>query len=160
MLTNSLIWEVASASMHWLIADEISARIRKARIAFANLRHLWSRRDIPLPTKKRVYCSAVCSVLLYGSETWPLRVEDMKRLAAFNHRYLCSISHVRWYNRVSNTVVRRRMLGKEGKSIDEAMELYRLRWLRKMLCMPNHRLPRHWAMLVDIGSGKKRASGG
>ncbi|VDP37568.1 unnamed protein product, partial [Schistosoma mattheei] len=52
-----------------MVSDEISARIRKARLASANLRHLWRRRDIRLPIKGRLYCAAVRSVLLYGSET-------------------------------------------------------------------------------------------
>ncbi|VDP49657.1 unnamed protein product, partial [Schistosoma mattheei] len=51
-----------------MVCDEVSARIQKARLAFANLRHLWSRRDIRLSTRGRVYCAAVRSVLLYGSE--------------------------------------------------------------------------------------------
>ncbi|VDO73851.1 unnamed protein product [Schistosoma margrebowiei] len=63
-------------SPNGLVCDEISARIRKARLAFANLRHLWRRRDIRLSIKGRVYCAAVRSVLIYGSETWPSRVED------------------------------------------------------------------------------------
>ncbi|VDP36963.1 unnamed protein product [Schistosoma mattheei] len=58
-------------SLCGLVCDEISARIQKARLAFANLCHLWRRRDIRLSTKGRVYCAAVRSVLLYGSETWP-----------------------------------------------------------------------------------------
>ncbi|VDP54751.1 unnamed protein product [Schistosoma mattheei] len=49
----------------------MSARIQKARLAFANLRHLWRRRDVRLSTKGRVYCAAARSVLLYGSKTWP-----------------------------------------------------------------------------------------
>ncbi|VDP40744.1 unnamed protein product [Schistosoma margrebowiei] len=59
-----------------LVSDEISARIRKARLAFANLRHLWRRRDIRLSINGRVYCTAVRSVLFYDCETWPLSVED------------------------------------------------------------------------------------
>ncbi|TNN05293.1 polyprotein, partial [Schistosoma japonicum] len=38
-------------SPNGLVSDEISARIHKARSAFANLRHLWRRRDIRLMTK-------------------------------------------------------------------------------------------------------------
>ncbi|VDO55976.1 unnamed protein product [Schistosoma margrebowiei] len=64
-----------------LVSDEISAQIRKARLAFANLRHLWRSRDIRLPIKGRVYCAAVRSVLLCGCETWPLR-EDTHLLAS------------------------------------------------------------------------------
>ncbi|VDP78322.1 unnamed protein product, partial [Schistosoma mattheei] len=67
-------------SPNGLVSDEISARIRKARLAFANLRHLWLRREIRLSIKGRVYCTAVRSVLIYGSETWPLRVEGSRML--------------------------------------------------------------------------------
>ena len=102
---------------------------------------------------------AVRSVLFYGSENWPLRVEDMKRLAAFDHGCLRSISHIRWYNKVSNTEVRCTVLGKKGKSIDEAMKLHQLRWLGHVLRMPSHSLPRR-AMLAEIGPGWKKASGG
>ncbi|VDO85812.1 unnamed protein product [Schistosoma margrebowiei] len=69
-----------------LVCDKISARIQKARLAFTNLRHLLCRRDIRLSTKGRVYWAAVRPVLLYGSETWPVRVEDIRRLLVFDHR--------------------------------------------------------------------------
>ncbi|VDP92221.1 unnamed protein product [Echinostoma caproni] len=49
------------------ITDEVSGRIQKARFAFANLRHLWRRRDIRLSVKSRVYAAAVRPVLLYGA---------------------------------------------------------------------------------------------
>ena len=55
------------------IAEELSSRIQKARLAFSKLHHLWRRNDIKLSTKGRVYSAAVRSVLLYGSETWPLK---------------------------------------------------------------------------------------
>ena len=51
------------------IAEELSSRIRKARLAFPNLHHLWRRNDIKLSTKGRVYSVAVRSVPQYGSET-------------------------------------------------------------------------------------------
>ncbi|VDP50884.1 unnamed protein product [Schistosoma mattheei] len=77
-----------------LVCGEIAARIQKARLAFANLRHLRRRRDIRLSTKGRVYCSAVRSVLFYGSETWALRVEDIRRLLVFDHRCLRNIARI------------------------------------------------------------------
>ncbi|VDO64467.1 unnamed protein product, partial [Schistosoma margrebowiei] len=54
---------------------EPSARIQKVRLAFTNFRHLWRGRDIRLSTKGHVYCTAVRFVQLYGSETWPVRIE-------------------------------------------------------------------------------------
>ncbi|KER29573.1 hypothetical protein T265_03868 [Opisthorchis viverrini] len=61
-----------------LAKDDIFIRIEKARAAFVSLCHLWRSRDISLPFNGRVYNPAVRSMLLYGSETWPLRVEDVK----------------------------------------------------------------------------------
>ena len=60
------------------LSNEIDARISKARIAFANLRHLWRQKGISLSLKVRVYKTTVRAVLLYGSETWHLRVEDQR----------------------------------------------------------------------------------
>ncbi|CAH8658448.1 unnamed protein product [Schistosoma rodhaini] len=146
-------------SPNGLVSDEISARIQKARLAFANLRHLWRRRDIRLSIKGRVYCASVHSVLLYGCETWPLRVEDARRLLVFDHRCLRNIARICWDNRVSNSEVRLRVLGNDGKSVDEVMNLHRLRWLGHVLRMPEHRLPRR-AMMTSIGDGWKRVRGG
>ncbi|VDP59406.1 unnamed protein product [Schistosoma mattheei] len=56
--------------------------------------YLRCRRDIRLLTQGRVYCAAVRSVLLYGSETWPVRVEDIRRLLVFDHRCLRSIAPI------------------------------------------------------------------
>ncbi|VDO78741.1 unnamed protein product [Schistosoma margrebowiei] len=141
-----------------LVCDEISARIQKARPAFTNLHHLWRRRDICLSTKGRVYCAAVRSVLLYGSETWPVRVEDIRRLLVFDHRCLRNIARISWDHRVSNAFVRKRVLGKVGKSIVDVVKLHQLRWLRHVLRMHNHRLPR-CAMFSGIGVGWKKARG-
>ena len=52
------------------ISNEIDVRISKARIAFANARHLWSQKGISLSLKGRVYKTTVRAVLLYDSETW------------------------------------------------------------------------------------------
>ena len=51
------------------IAEELSSRIQKARLAFSSLHHLWRQKDIKLSTKGRIYSAAVHPVLLYGSET-------------------------------------------------------------------------------------------
>ncbi|VDO47491.1 unnamed protein product [Schistosoma margrebowiei] len=102
------------------------------------MRHLWRRRDICLSNKRRVYCAAVHSVLLYGSETWPVRVEDIRRVLVFDHKCLRNIARISWDHRVSNAVVRKRVLGKDGKTIDEVVKLHQLRWLGHVLRMPNH----------------------
>ncbi|KAG5454328.1 hypothetical protein CSKR_109219 [Clonorchis sinensis] len=143
-----------------LAKDDISIRIGKARAAFVNLRHLWRRRDISLSVKGRVYNAAVRSVLLYGSETWPLRAEDVKRLSVFDHRCLRSIARIWWEHRISNAEVRRMVFGRNNSpSIDELITLHRLRWLGHVLRMPVDRLPRR-VLFAQPREGWKRARGG
>jgi hypothetical protein len=141
------------------VAEEVSERIRKARVAFANLGHLWRRRDIRLATKGRVYAAAVRPVLLYGSETWPLRAEDVRQVSVFDHRCLRSIARVRWDTRVSNAEVRRRVLGVRGLSVECLINLYRLRWLGHVLRMPGDRLPRR-SMLASAHDSWRKSAGG
>ena len=141
------------------IAEELSSGIQKARLAFSNLHHLWRRNDIKLSTKGRVYSAAVRSVLLYGSETWPLKAEDIRRLSVFDHRCLRSIGKIWWEHRISNTEVRRRVLGPKNMSVIEQLHNHRLRWLGHVLRMSDDRLPR-WALFAEPKSSWKRPSGG
>ncbi|KER28282.1 hypothetical protein T265_04880 [Opisthorchis viverrini] len=85
------------------------------------------RRDISLSVKGRVFNAAVRSILLYGSETWPLRAEDVKRLSLFDHRCLRSITRIWWEHRISNSEVRRMVFGRNNSpSIDELITLHRV----------------------------------
>ena len=146
-------------SAHGTASDEVSSRIRKARLAFANLNHLWRRHDIRLSLKGRVYAAAVRPVLLYGTETWSLRAEDRQRLLVFDHRCLRSIAKVWWNNRISNAVVRQKVLGSRGKALDRILDLQRLRWLGHVLRMSPDRLPRR-ALLAEAKSDWSRPKGG
>ncbi len=57
--------------------EEIRSRINLACSAYSRLQScLWSRREILLRTMGRVYQAVVRSILLYGCETWPVRVAD------------------------------------------------------------------------------------
>ncbi|GAA55216.1 hypothetical protein CLF_107294 [Clonorchis sinensis] len=46
-----------------------------------NLRHLWHQRDV----NRRVYTAVVRSILLYGSEAWPICAEYIRKMSAFSH---------------------------------------------------------------------------
>jgi hypothetical protein len=125
------------------VTDEISARISKARIAFANLRHLWRQKGISLGLKGRVYQTTVRAVLLYGSETWTLRAEDLRRLQVFENRCLRTIVGVGWRQRIRNELIRKRVFGCEvDATISECIQHSKLRWLGHVLRMPGHRLPK------------------
>ena len=69
---------------------------------------LWSRCEISMKTKLRVFEACIRPVLVYGCETWPLRVEDVRKLESFDHWCLRIIARVRWSDMVSNNSVRGR----------------------------------------------------
>jgi len=142
------------------VANEVDARISKARVAFANLRHLWRQKGISLSLKGRVYGTTVRAVLLYGSETWSLRAEDLRRLRVFDNRCLRAIAGVGWRQRVRNEAVRKLVFGRaEGTSIDECIQHNRLRWLGHVLRMPSHRLPKKVMFSVPDSEWRKPRGG-
>ena len=96
------------------VSNEILSRIHKLQLAFANLRHLWSRRDDHLLTKWQFYCTAVYPLWLYGCETRSLETENNRKLLVFDYRCLRTTACVFWEHRVSNIWVGDKVLGKDG----------------------------------------------
>lgn len=142
------------------VKHEVDARISKARIAFANLRHLWRQKGISLGLKGRVYMTTVRAVLLYGSETWCLRAEDLRRLRVFDNRCLRTIAGIDRRQRIRNEIVRKRVFGPgSGTSIDDCIQYNQLRWLGHVLRMPDHRLPKK-ALFSQPAPEWRKASGG
>ena len=48
-----------------------------------------------MKVKGKIYKACVQLVLIYGSETWPMKVEDMQRLKRMDHmmvRWMCGVS--------------------------------------------------------------------
>ncbi|VDP64857.1 unnamed protein product [Schistosoma mattheei] len=62
-------------------------------------------------------------------------------------------------HQVSNSKVRRRVLGNDGKSVDEVVNLHRLRWLGHVLRLPEHQLQRR-SILTSVGDGWNKVRGG
>jgi hypothetical protein len=111
---------------------EIDARIDAARKAFFVLKKpLWSRREISLQTKIKVFQAAIRSILLYGCETWPLKIEDERRLMIFDHWCLRIILRVRYFHRVSNTSIRSR--SGNITALNVVIQERRLRWFGHVL---------------------------
>ena len=58
--------------------DASRARTRCAWAKFRELAHILTSRGASLAVKGKVYKACVQRVLVYGSETWPMKVEDMQ----------------------------------------------------------------------------------
>ncbi|KER19230.1 hypothetical protein T265_11932 [Opisthorchis viverrini] len=101
-----------------------------------------------------------CTPVVANCETWPLRVDDVRRLQAFDHRCLSSVAGFRWRQCVSNEVIRKRVFGcSAGTSIRENIQHHRLRWLGRVIRIPEHRVPRRMLFSVPPSGWRKPRSG-
>lgn len=77
-------------------ADEASrARIRCAWAKFNELAPILTSKGASLRMKGKIYKACVRSVMVYGSETWAMRVEDMQRLERTERmmvRWMCGVT--------------------------------------------------------------------
>ena len=70
-------------------------RVRCAWAKFRELSPILTARGASLKLKGKIYRACVQSVRIYGSETWPMKVDDMQRLERTERlivRWMCSVS--------------------------------------------------------------------
>jgi hypothetical protein len=87
---------------------DIRTRLGKANSTFGRLTNIWKNKSLSINIKCRLYEALVMSVLLYGAETWPMTVANMKRLEAAHHRWQRKMLGIVWKDKVTNVEVRRR----------------------------------------------------
>ena len=75
-----------------------------------------------------VYKACVCSVLMYGAETWALKVGVFQRLRATERRKPRMICRVTMKDKVESTVMR---MGVDN--LEEHLRQKRLRWFRHIV---------------------------
>ena len=111
---------------------ELRSRIAKAEGTFSMLsKCLWRSPRIRLRTKLRVYYAAIRPVLMYGCETWPVKVADASRLQSFEFRCWRRILGVSYLERISNQDIIER-IHPPSLCTDE-LRLRRLRYLGHVL---------------------------
>lgn len=66
---------------------------------------LWRHCMISRKMKLCIYKASVHSILLHGSETWPLNITLAARIE-FDSQVLGTIENIRWYQCVSNEALR------------------------------------------------------
>ena len=82
-------------------SEEIKARIAMAKTAFNRQKELLTK-DIRREVKKRIIKTVFWSVLSYGSETWSLNTEDIRRIEAFKMWVWRRMEKVSWVERKTN----------------------------------------------------------
>src|SRR5271163_3132624 len=107
-------------------AEEASrARVRCAWGKFNDLSPILARRGYPLRLKGKIYKACVQSVLVYGSETWAVKVNDVRQLERAENtmvRWMCGVS---LRDRMRFADLRERL---DIVFVDEVLRRGRLRW--------------------------------
>lgn len=92
----------------WDCDEEVKLRIGMAKETFSRLKNLLLQRTLPLELRLRVVHCYVWPVLLYGSETWSLKVKSLNRIEAFEMWTLRRLLRIPWTDHLTNQEVLRR----------------------------------------------------
>jgi len=105
--------------------DASRTRVRCAWGKFNELKPFLASRGTSLKLKGRIYRACVQSVLVYGSETWPMQVEDARRLERTERamvRRMCGVT-------LSDRVMSEELIKRLGiECVTEVVSRGRLRW--------------------------------
>jgi hypothetical protein len=89
-------------------AEDVAARINKARVAFMNLGRVWRSKLYRKNTKLKLFNAIVKSTLTFGCKCWVLTKKSEKRLRVFHLICLWRLLGIFYPNLVSNAEVLKR----------------------------------------------------
>ena len=112
---------------------DVRVRIGKARVAYLQLKNIWSAKYLAITTKIRIFNSNVKPVLLYGAETWRTTVNTTNKIQSFINTCLRRILQIRWPNTISNNELWKRT---NQKPAEEEILKRRWRWIGHTLRKP------------------------
>ena len=123
--------------------SSVICRIQCGWKKFRELLPLITNRAIPLKVRGQMYNSCVRSVILYGSETWPVKMEDNQRLQR------TEMSMIRWMCGVEMQRKRLRWFGHVERRDDQC-------WLRRVQNLPvagsrgRGRPQKRWMDVIEV----------
>ena len=136
------------------INEEISNRLDKAATAFGSMYKIWKSTNMSLKTKLSLYNSNVVSIVLYGSECWPMTVVNTKRIDAFDSKCLRRIMGVNCEDEVNNSKIREPTKHVE---LSTKIKRRRLQWFGHVCRMESNKI--ECAVLFDNHTVVKRNKG-
>ena len=102
---------------------DIKARLAMARTVVNNLRHIWKSKEFSITSKVRIAKSLICSVALYGCESWIMKKADVRRVAAFEMWLWRRMLGIRWTERRTNDWVRNQVNSTEETSLLQQLKI-------------------------------------
>lgn len=104
---NAFVYLGSTVANNRNLKTEMNCRCGLAATAMQLLwKLLWRHCMISCKPKLCIYNALVHSILLHGSETWPLNKTVAARIDVFDSQVLGTIENIRWYQRVSNEALR------------------------------------------------------
>ncbi|XP_055388393.1 uncharacterized protein LOC129616943 [Condylostylus longicornis] len=106
---NNFIYLGSMLHEGWDSEKEIKRRIEMARGASLNYQKVLTNRSINIELRLRFMRCYIWSVLMYGAETWTLKVSSMNKIEAFEMWVYRRMLKISWTERVSNSEVLNRL---------------------------------------------------
>ena len=137
--------------------SEIKSRLLLVSTALGKLHKVWSDKDITLFTKLRLLNALVHPVLLYGSEIWTIKKNDLKKLVAFEMRCYKKVLNITWKDKIRNEDVLLRISSCKfkPKRILARITESQLSWFGHVWRMSNMRLPKRILMEMVPGTNRQ-----
>ena len=105
---------------------------------FCALKGVMKNRGLGMNVKKALYEKVVVPTVMYGSESWGMKVTERQKLNVFEIKCLRSMTGVSWLDRVRNEVVRARTGVR--RELAARVDMNVLRWFGLVERMDNERL--------------------
>ena len=120
------------------VKEDVSMRVAEGMRTFGAMKRVWRGRSVTVGVKRELYERIVVPTVMYGSESWGMRVEERNKLDVAEMNCLRNMCGVTRWDRWRNEVVRERVGVPEAlsKRVDRKV----LKWFGHVERMGNERL--------------------
>ncbi|KAJ8950564.1 hypothetical protein NQ318_015697 [Aromia moschata] len=137
------------------VSEEINSRITAGNRCIGALNAVLKNKGISRKLKMRIYKTVIRPIVIFGSEVWTLRKEEVQRIEIWERKVLRkifggNIQDGRWERRTNREIYD---LFKEPNIIG-IVRAQRIRWIGHVVRMKDHRIPK-MVLIHEIGGGKR-----
>ena len=119
---------------------DVRRRVAMARQRHGKMRHVWESSKLHRRLKMRLYIAGVCSVMVYGSETWTLTPAVRRLLNGANSQMVAKIT--------GNSIKAEASVATRSYDLVASIRATRLKWLGQILRMGAGRMVKAAAKLM------------
>ena len=120
------------------VEADVRHRVNEGCKVLGALKGVMKNRGLGMNVKKVLYEKVVLPTVIYGSESWVMKVTERQKLNVFEIKCLRSMTGVSWLDRARNEVVRARTGVRRELAARVGMNV--LRWFGHVERMDNERL--------------------